>query len=238
MEQRRKNLTQLFIPICLETLLYMLSGMVDTLMLSSVNDQAVGAVGTANTYIGIFIIMFSVISSGMVAVMTQNIGAGRPGVAYQARQLGLAFNAVLGVIMSLFLSLGAGTILSGVGVADALMQPAKTYLQIVGGFCILNALIPICSSYLRAFGFSKEPLYASIIGNVINFCLNAFLKRRSEEPLFRSSLCYRYGDLTHHQSGDCCTAWCCFGESKTASGEREQPGSDGTDHPYRASICM
>ena len=32
MEQRRKNLTQLFIPICLETLLYMLSGMVDTLM--------------------------------------------------------------------------------------------------------------------------------------------------------------------------------------------------------------
>ena len=41
MEQRRKNLTQLFIPICLETLLYMLSGMVDTLMLSSVNDQAV-----------------------------------------------------------------------------------------------------------------------------------------------------------------------------------------------------
>ena len=28
---------------------YMLSGMVDTLMLSSVSDQAVGAVGTANT---------------------------------------------------------------------------------------------------------------------------------------------------------------------------------------------
>ena len=70
MEQKKKTLTQLFVPICLETLLYMLSGMVDTLMLSSVNDQAVGAVGTANTYIGIFIIMFSVISSGMVAVMT------------------------------------------------------------------------------------------------------------------------------------------------------------------------
>ena len=51
----------------------MLSGMVDTLMLSSVGDQAVGAVGTANTYIGVFIIMFGVISSGMVAVMSQNI---------------------------------------------------------------------------------------------------------------------------------------------------------------------
>ena len=80
MAAERKTLTQLFVPICVETLFYMLSGMVDTLMLSSVSDQAVGAVGTANTYIGVFIIMFGVISSGMVAVMSQNIGAGRPGV--------------------------------------------------------------------------------------------------------------------------------------------------------------
>ena len=84
MAAKRETLTQLSVPICLETLFYMLSGMVDTLMLSSVNDQAVGAVGTANTYIGVFIIMFGVISSGMIAVMSQNIGAGRPGIEYQA----------------------------------------------------------------------------------------------------------------------------------------------------------
>lgn len=104
MQVQRKTLTQLSIPICFETLFYMLSGMVDTLMLSSVSDQAVGAVGTANTYISVFIIMFGVISSGMVAVMTQNIGAGKPGIAYQARQLGLIFNAVIGVLMSVFLA--------------------------------------------------------------------------------------------------------------------------------------
>ena len=75
MAAERKTLTQLSVPICLETLFYMLSGMVDTLMLSSVSDQAVGAVGTANTYISVFIIMFGVISSGMIAVMSQNIGA-------------------------------------------------------------------------------------------------------------------------------------------------------------------
>ena len=173
MKGSRKTLTQLFVPICLETLLYMLAGMIDTLMLSSVGDQAVGAVGTANTYIGIFIIMFSIISSGMVAVMTQNIGAGRDGVAYQARQLGLAFNAVLGIGMSIFLFTCSGKILSIVGVAAALQEPAEIYLRTVGGACILNALIPIFSSYLRAFGFSKQPLYASILGNIINLVLNA-----------------------------------------------------------------
>ena len=70
MDNPRKNLTQLFVPIALETLCYMLAGIIDTLMLSSVGDSAVGAVGTANTYIGIFIIMFNIVCSGMIAVMT------------------------------------------------------------------------------------------------------------------------------------------------------------------------
>lgn len=173
MEGGRKTLRQLFIPICLETLFHMLSGMVDTLMLSSVGDEAVGAVGTANTYIGIFIIMFSVISSGMIAVMTQYIGAGRIGVAYQARQLGLAFNAAIGVVMSVFLFFFAGRVLTAVGVAAQLLGYASTYLKIVGGFCILNAMIPIFSSYLRAFGHTKRPLTATVVGNVVNLILNS-----------------------------------------------------------------
>jgi putative MATE family efflux protein len=173
MSSERKSLTQLFIPIALETLCYMLAGMVDTLMLSSVGDAAVGAVGTANTYISIFIIMFSILSSGMIAVMTQYIGANRIGIAYQARQLGLIFNAALGVLLSLFLFRFSGTLLDYVGVAPKLMDYARDYLQIVGSFCFLNALIPIFSSYLRAFGFTRQPMIATLSANMLNLALNA-----------------------------------------------------------------
>lgn len=37
----------------------------------------------------------------------------------------------------------------------------------------MNALIPIFSSYLRAFGYTKEPLAATLVGNVLNLILNA-----------------------------------------------------------------
>ena len=168
-----KSLTKLFIPIALETLCYMLAGMVDTMMLSTVGDNAVGAVGTANTYINVFIIMFSIVSSGMIAVMTQYIGAKRIGVAYQARQLGAVLNLVLGVALSGFLFVFSGNVLEIVGVAPLLMDYAKTYLKIVGGFCFVNALIPIFSSYLRAFGYTKQPLIATVLSNVLNLCLNA-----------------------------------------------------------------
>ena len=59
----KKRLHQLFFPIFFEILCSMLAGVVDTLMLSSEGDQAVGAVGTANTYISVFVIMFSIISA-------------------------------------------------------------------------------------------------------------------------------------------------------------------------------
>ena len=29
------------------------------------------------------------------------------------------------------------------------------------------------SSYLRAFGYTKQPLYATIVGNIANFVMNA-----------------------------------------------------------------
>lgn len=173
MKPERRTLGQLFVPISLELLCFMLAGMIDTMMLSAVNNDAVGAVGTANTYIGMFIIMFSVITSGMTAVMTQYIGAGREGVAHRARQIGLAFNLAIGLILACVLFFGAEVILETMGIAPLLKEYAKTYLQIVGGACVLNAMIPLFSNYLRAFGHTKAPMVGTIAANIVNLVLNA-----------------------------------------------------------------
>ena len=117
MTEYKKSLPQLFFPIFFENFFAMLTGMVDTLMLSMEGDQAVGAVGTANTYISIFVIMFSIISSGMIAVMTQYIGARRPGVAQRAMRLGLLFNLAVGIVISGVLFCFAGSILGAIGIA-------------------------------------------------------------------------------------------------------------------------
>ena len=173
MPQKKNKLLGLFFPIFLELLFTMLTGVVDTLMLSSEGDQAVGAVGTANSYISIFLILFSVISSGMMAVMTQYIGAKRPGVAQKALKLGLAFNLAVGVVISSVLFLFAKHILLALGIADGLLAPATIYLQTVGLFCICNAMAPIYGSYLRAFGHTSSMLVGTVLANVVNVALNA-----------------------------------------------------------------
>ena len=173
MPNKTMKLRPLFFPIFLELLMTMLTGAVDTLMLASEGDAAVGAVGTANTYINLFLIMFSVISSGVMAVMTQYIGAKRPGVAHQALRLGLLFNLATATVISILLFFGAETILRSVGIARDLVVPAKTYLQVIGLFCICNAFTPIFSSYLRAFGHTSATLTGTVMANIINVVLNA-----------------------------------------------------------------
>ena len=173
MTTERKKLHQLFFPIFFEILFMMLAGAVDTLMLSSEGDQAVGAVGTANTYIGIFIIMFSIITSGVVAVMTQYIGAGRPGVARQTLKLGATFNTIVGLVFTALLCFCSGPILRLIGIADQLYEPAKVYMQVIGCFCLCNALTPVFSNYLRAFGHTAPALWATIAANLVNLGLNA-----------------------------------------------------------------
>ncbi|MCR5416913.1 MAG: MATE family efflux transporter [Pseudobutyrivibrio sp.] len=173
MKYETKRQIKLFFPICLETLCFMLAGMVDTLMLSSVSDEAVGAVGTANTYINMFIMMFAVITTGMNAVMAQYIGAGRPGVAFQAKQIGLTFNIILGTGLSLFMFFFSGNLLDAIGIASGLHEYAKGYLEIVGSFTFINASLQIYSGYLRSFGHTKQPLLGTLSANILNIILNS-----------------------------------------------------------------
>ena len=151
----------------------MLVGSIDTLMLSGVGDDKVGAVGAANTYLSMFTISFSVISTGVMAVMTQYIGADKNGVARQAKNIGIIFNSIIGGVLSLVLLLWSETVLQVLGTAGSLLPHATVYMRIVGGTSILAALTPIFTSYLRAFGYTREPLIANITANVLNLILNS-----------------------------------------------------------------
>ena len=157
MNHVEKKLHQLFFPIFLEILFTMLAGIVDTLMLSTVGDQAVGAVGTATTYINVFIIMFTIVSSGMMAVMTQYIGANRPGVAKIALKIGLIFNLILGMLFSFIMFFRGEWILLTIGIASDLLEPATIYLQVVGGLCFFSAMIPIFSSQSSNSRMGRSP---------------------------------------------------------------------------------
>ena len=71
----KTSLFQLSWPIFVETLLAMLIGNVDTIMLSNYSDTAVGAVSNANQILNLLTLMFSIIASATGVVVAQYLGA-------------------------------------------------------------------------------------------------------------------------------------------------------------------
>ena len=174
LEGHARYVARFFFPLFLEALLTILLGVVDSLMLARISEDAVGATGTASSYLGIFFLLFTVMSAGLLAVMSQYYGKGQKGVVYQSRHLALLINGSVGVVLSLFVGFGAQWILETFGVSKALEADATIYLRIVGACCILDALIPVCSCYLRAFGKARFTLFAALAANAINIALDAW----------------------------------------------------------------
>ena len=72
----RKELTKLVIPIFIETLLIMMLGAVDTIMLSQYSDESVAAVGVVNQIVMFAFLIFEVINIGTSVLCSQYLGAG------------------------------------------------------------------------------------------------------------------------------------------------------------------
>lgn len=72
----RKGLTKLVIPIFIETLLIMMLGAVDTVMLSQYSVESVAAVGVVNQIVMFAFLIFEVINIGTSVLCSQYLGAG------------------------------------------------------------------------------------------------------------------------------------------------------------------
>ena len=72
----RKGLSGLVIPIFIETLLIMMLGAVDTVMLSQYSDESVAAVGVVNQIVRFGFLIFEVINIGTSVLCSQYLGRG------------------------------------------------------------------------------------------------------------------------------------------------------------------
>jgi putative MATE family efflux protein len=171
----RLGLVRLTWPIFLELLLFMLMGTADTLMLSSVSDDAVAAVGVVNQCVFVCTLIIGVISHGASTVVAQYLGAQRTREAARMVALSITMNLFLGLAISAGLLMSGNVLLSHVNLRGQVLAHAQTYMGITGGFIFLQALINIFSSMLRTYGFTKQSMFISMGMNVLHVFGNYLL---------------------------------------------------------------
>lgn len=169
---RNKALIMLALPIFLELFFQFLIGFIDSLQMSF--DQiAVAAINQTNTLVSVVTIVFSVLSTASIILVTQLKGLGDEDSVKKIYNISFYFNLLLGVIVSLFLFFGAEFILRLMGVEELYFNEASIYLRLTGGFSFLTSLSTILAAFLRSNKLMIQSTIVTAALNVFNIAGNA-----------------------------------------------------------------
>lgn len=164
-KRRMANLTA---PIFIETLLIMLLGAVDTVMLSQYSDNTVAAVGVVNQLLNLVFLIFGVTTAGTSVLCSQYLGAGQSKNMLQVVGLSILFNAAVGIVCSAALYWGADRMLSLMELRPELIHDGLSYMQIVGGGAFLQAVSLTLSAVLRSANKAYYPMMVTLMINILN----------------------------------------------------------------------
>ncbi len=159
-------------PIFIEIMLHMLMGNADTLMLSQYSDNSVAAVGVANQILFLLIVMFGFIATGTTILVAQYMGGNNYKAAKEISSVSLSANTLFSILISVVIVLASEDILQLMNLPQELMADAKFYLQVVGGFSFIQALIMTAGAILKSYGYTKDSMYLTIGMNLINIIGN------------------------------------------------------------------
>jgi len=168
----RRWLVRLTGPIFIEMVLIILLGIVDTVMLSQCSDNTVAAVGVVVQLLNMIFLVFEATTAGTSVLCSQFLGARQMDNVFRAIGVSLAFNMMMGVIVSAALFFGAERILRLMELRPELMGDGVTYMRIVGGFAFFQAISLTLSSILRSAGMAYYPMQVTFLINIINIIGN------------------------------------------------------------------
>jgi putative MATE family efflux protein len=170
MENNTKKMTLFALtwPIFIEIFLHMLMGNVNTMMLGNYSDDAVAAVGVTTQVLGILIVIFGFVATGTSILVAQYLGAGQADDAKRSGLTAIIMNTLFGVAISLLLVASGGRLLEWLDLEPRLMSEALLYMNVVGGFLFIEAIMMTVSAILRAHGFTKWVMYVTVGMNAAN----------------------------------------------------------------------
>lgn len=173
----KKDLAKLIFPLMIELALTLLVGMIDSVMVSSVGEEAVSGVSLIDTVFQLLIYIFAAFGTGGAVVAGQYLGAAKQREARETSGQLVWFSGLVSIGITALIYLLRGLLLTVVfgAITKEVYESANAYL-------LISALsIPALSVYesgaavFRTMGNSKITMYLSAMMNFINICGNAFL---------------------------------------------------------------
>lgn len=175
MKGNQNHIFRLSWPIFIELLLQMLVGNADQIMVGWRDPNGVGAIGNANQITNLLLLVFSVVCTASMILISQYIGAKDTRRVNQTYTLSLLMNLLFGLAVSAVLILGCGPIFRLMGVHDLIFDETCLYMRIIGAGMVFQALYLTFTAFFRSSQMMKETMLISVFMNCLNIGGNYIL---------------------------------------------------------------
>ncbi len=162
-------------PSMIESFLIALVSLVDTIMVSSLGDYAIAAVGLCGQPRMLALAMFFAMTTAVSALVARRKGEGDRDSAIRILKLALCVSLVLVVLISLACVFFAGEILDLMGAQADTREFAVQYFRIVMGGMLFNVVSMVLNAAQRGAGNTKIAMRTNITSNLVNVCFNYLL---------------------------------------------------------------
>ena len=170
-----KNVAIIAIPVALQNLMTSTGTMVDTMMISSLGQTQLGAVGLCAQFSSLmFSCYWGFIGGGMLFI-SQYWGAKDHDGINRAYGLTLSCMMVVAVVFCILATVFPGAVMRLYTDKEAIQAVGMTYLRIVGFNYPLMVISMGMATLLRCTERVRIPLYGSIVSVLVNISLNYIL---------------------------------------------------------------
>ena len=168
MKTNENNIFKLSWPIFIELLLQMLVGNADQIMVGWVDPNGVGAIGNANQITNLLLLVFSVVCTAAMILVSQYIGAKDTRKVNQTYTVALMMNLVFGLAVSAVLVFGCGPIFRIMGVHQEIFEETCLYMRIIGLGMTFQSVYLTFTAFFRSSQLMKETMLISVCMNCLN----------------------------------------------------------------------
>ena len=170
-----RQLCRLALPISLQLIMASSLTLIDVLMVSSLGSPEVAAVGIANRFFFVVILMVAGLATGTSILASQYVGKGDESGVNRVLNLGLCAALVMTLPVSIAALMVPQQIMSLFSSDAAVIVIGADFIQITAPFHVLMGLVSVFAAVARATGQSMLPmvvgLAAVITNTLLNYCL-------------------------------------------------------------------
>jgi putative MATE family efflux protein len=169
------NLLKIAYPSVMEMVLMSLVGMMDTLMVSVLGEEAIAAIGLTGQPRMLMLSIFFALNIGVTAIVARRKGEERREDANHTLRNAIVLITGLSVVIMGVAILASRPLMALAGAQADTIDDADTYFRILALGIPINALTMCINAAQRGIGNTRITLYVNVVSNAVNIVLNYLL---------------------------------------------------------------